>query len=265
MSSRVVLRNELTVGRHGLSASFRRSRPYTLRAGEALAAPVWSSRVIYHLVTGWVCQYRNLPDGRRAIADVYLPGDVIGLDAALLPRPRDEIAALTSVSVEFIAREAALVELMASRPTALYIAWLLSQRQRRADHRLTAISCLDARGRLAAMVLDFYTRSCRRKLPTGTTFILPLTQIQIANYLGLSVVCVNRVLRSLSDERIFQLEKQCATILDLDRLTSLAQNEITECPTSGTGEWYTREIAAEGSEVPVAQTTIPALSLAPSR
>jgi hypothetical protein len=38
------------------------------------------------------------------------------------------------------------------------------------------------------------------------------------------VVHVNRVLRSLRDERIVNLERHCVTILDLDRLTSLAQN-----------------------------------------
>jgi hypothetical protein len=38
------------------------------------------------------------------------------------------------------------------------------------------------------------------------------------------VVHVNRVLQSLRAERIIELEKYCLTILDLDRLTSLAQN-----------------------------------------
>jgi hypothetical protein len=60
----------------------------------------------------------------------YLPGDVIGLDAALRIRPLEEVMALTSLTIETINTATALSELMACRPTALYIAWLLGQRQR---------------------------------------------------------------------------------------------------------------------------------------
>jgi CRP-like cAMP-binding protein len=114
---------------------------------------------------------------------------------------------------------------MAYRPAALYVAWLLSKRQQRADLRLAAISCLDASGRLAMMLLDFYTRLRRKELVTGSTYNLPLTQVQIGNYLGLTVVYINRVLRSLREAGIVNLEKHCVTILDLERLTRLAVTE----------------------------------------
>jgi CRP/FNR family transcriptional regulator len=190
------------------------------KAGELLVG-----NEIYHLRAGWACQFRDLSNGRRAIVDVYLPGDVIGLDTVLLTRPLKEILTLTEVTTEAVAAEDALMNLMAYRPTALYVIWLLGQRKRRADRFLAAISCLDARGRLAMMVLDFYTRLRRRKLIAGSTYNLPLTQVQIGHYLGLTVVHINRVLRSLREARIVNLEKHCITILDLEGLTSLAQNE----------------------------------------
>jgi hypothetical protein len=76
------------------------------------------------------------------------------------------------------------------------------------------------------MVLDFYTRLRRRKLVMGSTYNLPLTQVQIGQYLGLTMVHVNRVLRALRDERIVNLERHCVTILDLERLTSLTPSEM---------------------------------------
>jgi hypothetical protein len=77
-------------------------------------------------------------------------GDVIGLDTVPDTRPLEEILTLTALTIEAILAEDALMKLMADRPTALYIAWLVGQRQRRTDRRLAAISCLDARGRARA-------------------------------------------------------------------------------------------------------------------
>jgi CRP/FNR family transcriptional regulator, anaerobic regulatory protein len=181
--------------------------------------------VICYLRAGWACQFRDLPNGQSAIVDIYLPGDIIGLDMA---RPLNEVLTLTSVTVEKIEAENALIDLMTCRHTALYVGWLLNQRQRRADRRLVAMSCLDARGRLASMVLEFYIRLRRKRLITALSFNLPLTQLQIGNYLCLTVVHVNRVLRSLRDELIIEMGKHCVTILDLERLKCLAQLGATK-------------------------------------
>jgi hypothetical protein len=75
------------------------------------------------------------------------------------------------------------------------------------------------------MVLDVYTRLKYRKLVTGSTYNLPLSQVQIARYLGLTVVHVNRVLRSMREAGIVSVERHCVSIFDLERLTILAQNE----------------------------------------
>jgi CRP-like cAMP-binding protein len=92
--------------------------------------------------------------------------------------------------------------LICSRPVALYMVWLLAQRQRRADHHLVALACLDGRARLASMLVAFYELLRRRRLITAPLYHLPLTQVQIGSYLGLNVVHVNRVLRSLRESRL---------------------------------------------------------------
>ena len=217
LNSAVTFRGELERGHRELSARFRCS-PARLLSPDKLLEP--TADIIYRLRAGWACQFRDLGKSRGAIIDIYLPGDILGLD---MDRPLNKVLTLTSVTVEKIQAENALVDLMTSRHTALYICWLLSQRQRRADRRLIAMSCLDARGRLANMVFDFYTRLRRRKLVAALNFNLPLTQLQIGNYLGLTEVHVNRVLRSLRDERTIEMEKHCVTILDLERLQSLVQ------------------------------------------
>ena len=180
---------------------------------------------IFRLCAGWAGRYCDLSNDRSVIVDVYVPGDVICLDTLLRSRRPEAVLTLTSVTLEVIPADDTFLDLMADRSIALYFFWLLDQCQKRADRRLAANTGLEAQARLAMMVLDFYVRLRRRRLITASTYNLPLTQTQIADYLGLSAVHVNRVLRSLRDERVINLEKNCVTILDLERLARLAHDE----------------------------------------
>ena len=188
-----------------------------------MAAASRSGNAIYHLTEGWACRFHSFSGGGQAIVDVYLPGDVIGLDAISRTRGLEGVITLTSIATEAIDGEQTLADLMTCRSIAVYIGWLLGRRQQRTERHVAAISSLDARGRLATMALDFYTRLCRHQPITGSTYCLPLTQVHIAAYLGLTVAHVNRVLRSLRDEQIVSLERHCMTILDLNRLKTITQ------------------------------------------
>jgi Crp-like helix-turn-helix protein len=87
-----------------------------------------------------------------------------------------------------------------------------------------------------ALVLGPLRRGGRRDVPDARAhrglfrgdysaeYNLPLTQIQIGSHLRLTAVHVNRTVRLLRDERIVQMEKHCVTILDLERLTNMAQH-----------------------------------------
>jgi CRP-like cAMP-binding protein len=220
-----LLIDELALGRRNLATAFRTSPPRILKPGELLTSLGRYKNGIFRLRAGWACQYYDLSEGSSVIIDVYLPGDVIGLETLLLSQRLDGVLTLTSVTLEVIPSEHCLLDLMADRSIALYFFWLLGQRQRRADRRLAANTRLEAQARLAMMVLDFYVRLRRRKLIIAPTYNLPLTQAQIGDYLGLSAVHVNRTLKSLRDERVINLEKSCVTILDLERLVRLAYDE----------------------------------------
>jgi CRP-like cAMP-binding protein len=222
------MRADLAVGRRNLMSKLLPSPLYNICSGQPLATSHESTYTIFHIRAGWVCQFHNLASGRRAIIDIFLPGDVIGLDAALQVRPLQATFALTSVTASVLRGQNALHDLMCCQFTALYITWVLAQRQQRADQFLTSISSLGARGRVATMLLDVYTRLRRRRLITGFTYNLPLTQVQIGNYLGLTTVHINRVLRSLREEGVALVEKHCVSILDLARLRALAERATLE-------------------------------------
>jgi len=211
----------LVCGRQKFYESFADAVPLSVHAGEVFTAAGLRSDHIYLLRRGWACQYQKLSEGQQAIIDVYLPGDLIGLDASFNTRPVENVMALTSV--EMVGVGNMLSDASASREMALFFAWLLGHRQQRADRLLAAMSSCDSRGRLAIMILDFYKRLRSRKLISTGAFSMPLTHQHIGAYLGLTVVHVNRVLKSLRDNRIACLERHYLTILDMQRLVLLSQ------------------------------------------
>src|ERR1043166_6873775 len=85
------------------------------------------------------------------------------------------------------------------------------------------IARLDAQARIAALILGIHDRLRRRGLTDGVSFNLPLTQEQIADHLGLTVVHVNRPLRRLREGRLVLVDRQVVMILDLEGLRELAR------------------------------------------
>jgi CRP/FNR family transcriptional regulator, anaerobic regulatory protein len=217
------LHNDLIEGRNALTTKFHGVPPVVLRAGEPLIKAAQSGSILYRLQAGWAYRFHDFPDGSRAIVDIYLPGDVIGIDMALCKKPIKNVRSLTTAVIEVIREESDLHALMKSRLIALYIAWLLIEQQRRADLLLGAISCLDARGRLATMLLDLHHRLGAQQSMATSGFNLPLTQQHIGSHLGLTVVHVNRVIRALRDERIANIEKHWVTLINLGALADLAK------------------------------------------
>jgi CRP-like cAMP-binding protein len=120
LTQSVGLNRELTLGQRKLRAKFENASPQFRKAGELLPGGE-----IYHLQTGWACQFGSLSNGSRAIVDVFLPGDMIGLDSALHTERPEGMVTLTAVTMRAIMAEDALLDLMAYRPAALYVALVL--------------------------------------------------------------------------------------------------------------------------------------------
>jgi CRP-like cAMP-binding protein len=102
----------------------------------------------------------------------------------------------------------------------------------RALRLAASIGRLDAHGRLCVLLLDLHDRLRRRDLIGRPSYNLPLTQEQVADHLGLTLVHVNRTLRRLREEGIAMVDRQVVIIQDMDRLRHYAQGlpEPSEIP-----------------------------------
>jgi CRP-like cAMP-binding protein len=172
--------------------------------------------------SGFAFRCCELADGRRAILHILTPGDIAGLDHTVLARPIEEITAASRVGYHTL-RASQVRELMADKCIALQVLALVAEARWRSDRLAAMIGRLDAQARISVMLLDLYDRLRRRDLISRTTYNLPLTQEQIADHLGLTLVHVNRTLRRLREERIVLVDRQVVIIMDLERLRAFAQ------------------------------------------
>ena len=163
-----------------------------------------------------------LTDGRRAILDVLVPGDIAGLDHIVLANPIEEIAAANRVAY-YALDPAAVRALLGNRGSALRILALMAEARWRGDRLAAMIGRLDAQARIAALILSIHDRLHRHGLTDQHSFNLPLTQEQIADHLGLTLVHVNRTLRRLREERLVSVDRQVVISMDLERLRALTR------------------------------------------
>ena len=82
------------------------------------------------------------------------------------------------------------------------------------------------RGRLAAFLIGIYDRLRRADLIARPTFNLHLTQDQVGDYLGLTMVHVSRTLKRMREERLAIVDRGVVIIHDVERLRAVAATEL---------------------------------------
>ena len=180
---------------------------------------------IFRLESGWVARTRLLEDGRRSIIAVFLPGELFGVKSFLVTEQPDSVNSLSDATVLTI-RHDRLRELFESEPSvALRIAFQLGEDERRLHNYVIGLGRANAAERIAMMLLEFHVRLTRAGLTEpqrNGAYHCPLTQQEMADFVGLTLVHVNRVLRRLHGEGLATVTRGIVHIKDMAGLHLLA-------------------------------------------
>ncbi len=177
---------------------------------------------VFILCSGFVWRYKILPDGKRQVLSLGLPGDLIGFPACFFEKAVNATASLTDTVVATVPFKV-LHDLFARFPriaTALF--WAVAGEAAIYGERLVDVGRRSAYERLAHLVLELLVRLRAIGLVEQMTYTLPLTQELIADVLGLSGPHISRMLRLMREEGLIDLDGHRLTVLDLESLTLLA-------------------------------------------
>ena len=180
-------------------------------------------RSMFVLLDGLACRYRMLPDGARQILTFLLPGDLCDLHVFLLRRMDHSIGTLTPVRLAAITREDLLGIGLRHPRISVGLWWSSLQEEAMLRERIVSLGRRDARERVAYLLCELVWRQKAIGQANGDSVDLPLTQIELADALGLTPVQVNRVLQALQRDGLLMLERRQFTLLDLAALAAIAQ------------------------------------------
>src|SRR6202035_1614040 len=174
------------------------------------------------LLGGFACRYKTLEDGRRQIVAYFVPGDLCDLRVFILKRMDHSIGAIAPSRIATIAPENVL-NLLHTYPTLTTALWWSTLVEEAiAREWIVNVGQRNALERTAHLFCELLYRFRAVGLNQGNSCTLPLTQVELAETLGLSSVHVNRTLQALRRQKLITLEGGTLTIQDLDALKEVS-------------------------------------------
>ncbi len=164
---------------------------------------------VYRVLSGLVRTYRILADGRRQIAEFFLPGDVFGLEAG--EEHRTSAEAVSDCEILAIRRHALTERSLADAATAHKLWSLTLHHLRRSEEHMLVLGRKSACERLAWFLMDMSAR-----IPAPDRIDLPMSRQDIADFLGLTIETVSRTMTQLQDDDVIALAS-CRQVVLKDR------------------------------------------------
>lgn len=201
-----------------LNEIIQRSRP--LHAGDHLYRSGDAFKSIYAVRSGSIKTYLVDEDGIEQVTGFFLPGEVLGFDGVGGHAHGCNVVALETSSVCEIPFER-LEELSLQIPTLQHHLFQLMGKQIESDHQMMlTLSKKNAEGRIATLLLSLSQRYARRNL-SATAMRLPMSRMDMGNFLGLTIETVSRTLSRLHKEDIISVDGREIVIKNRPRLDEL--------------------------------------------
>lgn len=199
-----------------------------VQAGTTLLLEGAASPQLYTVLKGQGLRYKTLEDGRRQVVNFVFPGDLLGLQAALMGEMSHSAEASTDM-VLCVFDRARIWDLFRDQPGRGYdLTWIAAQEEHFLGDALATVGQRDALGRMAWALLKLWRRAEALQMTTGNSTALPWRQQDLADALGLSLVHTNKTLARLKREAVVQLQGGRLQVLDRARLAELAMAEDGE-------------------------------------
>lgn len=202
-----------------LDKIIKRSRPlhkgeYLFNSGEAFTS-------IYAVRSGSIKTFSESEQGDEQITGLYLPGELIGMDAIHNGQHPCSAIALETTSLCEMPFDT-LEDLSSKIPELHHQLFRVMSKEIANDQTLLMLMAQkSADERLAAFLVNLSTRLKARNF-SETEFNLSMSRKDIGNYLGLTIETISRTFSRFQSDGILSTQRKYVNIHKLDSLKELA-------------------------------------------
>lgn len=178
---------------------------------------------LYTILDGILIRYRTLEDGRRQIVNFMFPGDLIGLQGAFTEPASHSIEALLDARL-CLFRRSEFHQLVSQHPQLGYdLTWLAAKEENALEGHIVSLGQRSARERVTYLAVWLIDRALATGVAKDDNVLhLTITQSQIADMLGLSLVHTNRTIRQLEREGLVIWKSHEICVPDLEKAVDYA-------------------------------------------
>lgn len=213
---------------HGLSESQRAalnegSRKTDLKRSASIPNKELLIWPILAISSGVLSLQHLLEDGRKTIAALFMPGDIVDM-RGLPHRNRGQLVALAKTSLCRLS-PVAFEAVINTNPQAQKIAWhnLRNQTYRAMDHA-SDLAKKQALEKLASFIFECASRQPKQDAPRQIK--IPIRRIDLADYLGMQPETVSRGFKYLEERKIIAFQGiSNLNILDIPTLRRIANGD----------------------------------------
>lgn len=180
---------------------------------------------VYKVIRGTICLYTLMADGRRQVSRFCHAGDIFGLTAMeTYPNTADT---LTVASVMCIRRNQLDNEIHSNAAARADLLDVMQDELKSMQKHLLLLGRKTAVERVASFLVSM-TEHAMREGKDGQTIELPMTRMDIADYLGITQETVCRVLGQLKKKGVIQVpDSHRIGVLQPDLLEDAGEDEST--------------------------------------
>jgi len=175
----------------------------------------------YLVRSGWLARQRDNYAGKRQIVNIFMPGDVFGAHLNFVRWALFDIVAITPSEIAVVNRED-LKRLCDNNPElASAMDWNTVRTLNIVSEHNVNLSIRSVKKRLLHLLLEFWHRLRMVGGADDEGFHIPLTQLQLGELCGVSIVSVNRALKDLRREGLIRLDGRRVEFSNIDQIKAL--------------------------------------------
>ncbi len=201
----------------------RHGRPRRLPAGTPLFIEGTRSDAVVIMISGRVKVFTSNEDGSEVVLAVRGTGALLGELAVIDGRPRSaSVTALEPAEILTVGFREFTAFLQTHPRTMWLLMRILTDRLRDADRKRIEFGVYDTLSRVARRLVELVDRF-GQPTEAGIRITLPLTQEELASWVGASREAVSKALRTLRADGYVRTQRRAVIVIDIEGLRRRAR------------------------------------------